>query len=63
MTPKQRIVVSGSNGSQKGFFGTAYDEITSPENTTIVRSILVFGVSASVLGFCFYLWDHDPNRF
>ena len=63
MAPKQRIVVSGSNGPQKGFFGTAYDEITSPENTTIVRSILVFGVSASVLGFCFYLWDHDPNRF
>lgn len=55
MAPKQRIVVSGSNGPQKGFFGTAYDEITSPENTTIVRSILVFGVSASVLVFRFYL--------
>lgn len=55
MAPKQRIVVSGSNGPQKGFFGTAYDEITSPENTTIVRSILVFGVSTSVIGSRFYL--------
>ena len=58
MAPKQRIVVSGSNGPQKGFFGTAYDEITSPENTTIVRSVLVFAVSSSVLGFRFYLY---PN--
>ena len=60
MAPKQRIVVSGSNGSQKGFFGTAYDEITSPENTTIVRSVLVFAVSARILEFCFFF---NPNRF
>lgn len=44
MPPKQRIVVSGGRRPQKGFFGTAYDELTSSENATIVRSLLVFGV-------------------
>lgn len=28
----------------KSFLSTVYDEATNPENTTIVRSILVFGV-------------------
>lgn len=49
MPPKQRGVVSTSAARgqpPKGFLSAAYDEITSPENTTIVRSILVFGVSA-----------------
>lgn len=43
--PPKRVVVSNSAARpQKGFLGTIYDEATSPENTTIVRSILVFGV-------------------
>ena len=52
MAPNQRIVVSGGGRPQKGFVGTLYDEITSSENATIVRSLLVFGVSTSVLNCC-----------
>jgi len=52
MAPNQRIVVSGGGRPQKGFVGTLYDEITSSENATIVRSLLVFGVSISVLNCC-----------
>ncbi|KAJ5180854.1 hypothetical protein N7492_004064 [Penicillium capsulatum] len=33
----------------KGFLSTVYDEATSPENTTIVRSILVFGAGVAFL--------------
>jgi hypothetical protein len=43
MAPKQHIVAAGR--PQKGFFASAYEEITRPENATIVRSIVVFGVS------------------
>lgn len=39
-----RVVVSNNGRPQKGFMSTIYDEATSPENTTIVRSLLVFGV-------------------
>ncbi|PLB49622.1 putative TOM core complex subunit Tom6 [Aspergillus steynii IBT 23096] len=47
MPPKQ--VVFSSGRPQKGFIGTAYDEITHPENTTIVRSLLVFGAGVAFL--------------
>ncbi|KAL3479038.1 hypothetical protein BJX99DRAFT_222849 [Aspergillus californicus] len=30
--------------TEKGFLSVTYEQITSPENATIVRSILVFGV-------------------
>lgn len=43
MAPNQRIVPSGSR-PQKGFVSTLYDEATNPENKTIVRSIVIFGV-------------------
>lgn len=43
MAPNQRIVPSGSR-PQKGFASTLYDEATNPENKTIVRSIVIFGV-------------------
>jgi hypothetical protein len=44
MAPNQRIVPSGSGRAQKGFVSTVYDEATNPENKTIVRSLLIFGV-------------------
>lgn len=47
MVPRQRVV---SGRQQKSFFSTAYDEVTHPENATIVRSVLVFGVSPTILG-------------
>lgn len=40
MAPKQ---------TEKGLFQAAYEQVTSPEHTTIVRSILVFGVRSSLL--------------
>lgn len=46
MVPRQRVV---SGRQQKSFFSTAYDEVTHPENATIVRSVLVFGVSSPIL--------------
>lgn len=42
MAPRQRVV---SAHQEKSFLGAAYDEVTHPENATIVRSVLVFGVS------------------
>ncbi|KAJ5096336.1 TOM core complex subunit Tom6 [Penicillium alfredii] len=42
MPPKRVVVSNPSARPQKSFLGTVYDEATSPENTTIVRSILVF---------------------
>ncbi|EAW10931.1 putative TOM core complex subunit Tom6 [Aspergillus clavatus NRRL 1] len=48
MSPKQRVVVAGSR-PQKGFFGAAYEELTASENTTIVRSLLVFGAGVAFL--------------
>lgn len=51
MPPKQ--VAARGGRPEKSFFSTAYDELTSSENVTIVRSILVFGVC--ILAF-FQLW-------
>ncbi|KAJ5225052.1 hypothetical protein N7468_006277 [Penicillium chermesinum] len=34
---------------QKGLFSTIYDEATNPENNTIVRSLIVFGVGVAFL--------------
>ena len=47
MAPHQRIVPSGSR-PQKGFVRTVYDEATNPENKTIVRSIVIFGVRVAL---------------
>ncbi|KAJ5698156.1 hypothetical protein N7462_000161 [Penicillium macrosclerotiorum] len=46
MAPKR---VAVSSGPQKGFLTTIYDEATNPENTTIVRSLLVFGAGVAFL--------------
>ncbi|EAA61951.1 hypothetical protein AN9118.2 [Aspergillus nidulans FGSC A4] len=35
--------------SEKSFFSAAYEQITSPEHKTIVRSILVFGAGVAFL--------------
>lgn len=42
MAPKR--VVASSSRPQKSFLSTVYDEATNPENASIVRSLLVFGV-------------------
>ena len=46
MPPKQTI--RSSSHPQKSFMQTAYAEMTSPENFTIVRAIAVFGVRSRV---------------
>ncbi|KAL3465169.1 hypothetical protein BJX64DRAFT_285711 [Aspergillus heterothallicus] len=35
--------------TEKGILSATYEQITSPENTTIVRSILVFGAGVAFL--------------
>ncbi|KAL4930507.1 putative TOM core complex subunit Tom6 [Aspergillus undulatus] len=35
--------------TEKSFFSTAYEQVTTPEHTTIVRSIIVFGVGVAFL--------------
>lgn len=44
--PPKRVVVQSSSARQQndGLLGSAYREIKSSENTTIVRSVVVFGV-------------------
>ncbi|KAH1271600.1 hypothetical protein KXW98_009192 [Aspergillus fumigatus] len=49
MAPNQRVVAARSGRPQKGFFGAAYEELTAPENATIVRSLLVFGAGVAFL--------------
>ena len=41
-----RVAVSKGAAPSKSVFSTLYAEARSPENTTIVRSLLVFGVCA-----------------
>ncbi|KAL1982960.1 hypothetical protein VTN96DRAFT_647 [Rasamsonia emersonii] len=51
MAPK-RVVVQSSSASrrqQEGFLSAAYKELTSSENATIVRSVLVFGAAVAFL--------------
>ncbi|KKK19962.1 hypothetical protein P175DRAFT_0531705 [Aspergillus ochraceoroseus IBT 24754] len=47
MAPKQHIIPAGR--PQKGLFSTTYEQLTAPENATIVRSILVFGAGVAFL--------------
>ncbi|RWQ93044.1 putative TOM core complex subunit Tom6 [Paecilomyces variotii] len=50
MAPKQRVVVHASSSrQQRGFLSSAWNEITSPDNTTVVRSVLVFGAAVAFL--------------
>jgi hypothetical protein len=50
MAPKRVIIQSSGAGrrQQEGLLSSAYREITSSENATIVRSVVIFGV-------CFFL--------
>ena len=43
-----RVALSKNAGSNKSMFSTVYDEATNPENTTIVRSLMVFTVRAGL---------------
>lgn len=55
MPPKQQIRVqrqtapssSSSSAKSSNYLTAAYREITSPENASVVRSLLMFGVSDS----------------
>jgi hypothetical protein len=51
MPPKQRVVIQSSPASRRnqptGYLGGIYHELTAPENQSVVRSIAIFGVSAS----------------
>ncbi|KFY05430.1 hypothetical protein V491_09137 [Pseudogymnoascus sp. VKM F-3775] len=55
MAPKaQRVLVERAGGrrvgaAQKGYFGQAYEAVTSSENASVVRSIAVFGVAVAFL--------------
>ncbi|KAG0652483.1 hypothetical protein D0Z07_0066 [Hyphodiscus hymeniophilus] len=52
MAPKQqRIVVQKADPRRpapKGYFSTAYNTLTSPENASVVRSVAVFGGDTAV---------------
>ncbi|PMD23702.1 hypothetical protein NA56DRAFT_643783 [Hyaloscypha hepaticicola] len=51
MAPKQqRIQVQKADprrSQPKGYFSTAYNTLTSPENASVVRSVAVFGVAVA----------------
>jgi len=42
-----RVALSKNAAPNKSLYATIKDEATNPENTTIVRSLLVFGVCGS----------------
>ena len=46
---QQRVTVSSSSknspATASNYLGTAYRELTAPENQSVVKSIAVFGVS------------------
>ncbi|PWY77092.1 hypothetical protein BO70DRAFT_397979 [Aspergillus heteromorphus CBS 117.55] len=46
MVPRQRVV---SGRPEKGFLSATYEEVTNPENATLVRSVLVFGAGVAFL--------------
>lgn len=60
MPPKQRVVVQSSSPSQQsqgGYFKTAYNGLTDPENATVVRSVVVFGVSLKKHAILAHCWS------
>jgi hypothetical protein len=65
MAPKQRVVVSSSSvgrRQQDGFLSSAYREVTSAENVTIVRSVIVFGVCIHLSWSYAYAIAADADR-
>jgi hypothetical protein len=59
MPAKQQVRVqrqsaaSSSSQNSSNYITSAYRELTSPDNATVVRSVLMFGVSASCFNFNF----------
>lgn len=45
MPPKRIQVEPRGRRAPKGFIGSTYDALTSPDNAAVVRSIAIFGVS------------------
>lgn len=53
MPPKGRQIAPPSNfAPRRGFFSTVYNEIKSPENASVVRSVTVFAVCALIVLAC-----------
>lgn len=65
MAPKRVVVQSSSRRQQQqeSFLSAAYKELTSSENATIVRSVLVFGVCSflSIDIIYFFLFERTTN--
>ncbi|PGH14551.1 hypothetical protein AJ80_05871 [Polytolypa hystricis UAMH7299] len=49
MPPKQRAVAARYQPDQRGLLASAYSGLTSPDNATVVRSVLVFGAAVAFL--------------
>ncbi|KAH8808047.1 hypothetical protein F5884DRAFT_790840 [Xylogone sp. PMI_703] len=51
MAPKQQRVVvqrgDGRRGAPKGYVASIYQSLTSPENSSIVKSVAVFGAAVA----------------
>ncbi|KAJ4417254.1 hypothetical protein N0V82_006287 [Gnomoniopsis sp. IMI 355080] len=51
--PPKKVYVERGLGSgkriQKGYFRSTYDTLTSPENSSMVKSIAAFGVGVAFL--------------
>ncbi|PGH34026.1 hypothetical protein GX50_03173 [[Emmonsia] crescens] len=52
MAPKQRIVVQSGPAKKRqpeSVFSTAYHSITSPDNASVVKSVVIFGAAVAFL--------------
>ncbi|EFR04373.1 hypothetical protein MGYG_07381 [Nannizzia gypsea CBS 118893] len=56
MAPKQRVISHPSRGEPRGVVSTVYSELTSSENATVVRSVLIFGAAVAFLQSPFSEW-------
>ncbi|CAF3455091.1 unnamed protein product [Fusarium graminearum] len=52
MAPKRISVEPRSRRAPKGFVGSTYDALTSPENAAVVRSIALFGPVNDAVTIC-----------
>lgn len=57
-----RVALSKNAAPNKSLYATVKDEATNPENTTIVRSLLVFGVCELARIFILGFITLDPER-
>ncbi|PNP61131.1 hypothetical protein FNYG_14219 [Fusarium nygamai] len=49
MPPKRIPVEPRGRRAPKGFIGSTYDALTSPDNAAVVRSIAIFGAAVAFL--------------